>query len=195
MDTTLTIREALELLNPPMTRMQLASLIILASIEPAEIRRTRRSGRPAAAYPAARIMQAHGEEFHRTSRPFDGGDWIAHALLARNLITTDLRHGELHWPDGTRAETLRADYYGAVRVGQCHTAAHRLIWIAADGEIPAGIQVNHINKLRWDNRRANLELVTHANNIWHAHGYPYQNTSDEGRAQECRSRRPRRPKT
>jgi hypothetical protein len=56
--------------------------------------------------------------------------------------------------------------------------AHRVIWIAAEGPIPPGIQVNHLNKLRWDNRRVNLELVTYGNNVRHAHGMPYMSYHD-----------------
>lgn len=48
-------------------------------------------------------------------------------------------------------------------------SAHRLVWEAAHGPIPDGYEVNHINGVKSDNRIANLELVTHAENIRHAY--------------------------
>jgi hypothetical protein len=176
-ETALTIRELTAILDPPVTIAQAATLTVLAGIEPCGHRRTRTPGRPAAVYDIAAVMRAHGEEARRTAKQFTDGDWVASALLARNLIRADTEAGAVWWPDGTRAEEL-VDGYGQVRAGHCRTPAHRIIWIAGDGEIPAGIQVNHINKLRWDNRRANLELVTFAENIRHGHGSPYLNYHD-----------------
>lgn len=37
---------------------------------------------------------------------------------------------------------------------------HRLVWEAFRGSIPKGMQVNHINENKTDNRLENLELVT-----------------------------------
>ena len=45
--------------------------------------------------------------------------------------------------------------------------AHHLVWRAFMGEIPAGMQINHINECKSDNSIWNLELVTPAeNNNW-----------------------------
>ena len=49
-----------------------------------------------------------------------------------------------------------------------HILAHRLIWMAAYGPIPVGMQINHINGVKTDNRLCNLELVTPAQNVHHA---------------------------
>lgn len=46
--------------------------------------------------------------------------------------------------------------------------AHRLVWIAFCGEIPVGMQVNHKNGTRDDNRLENLELMTPSQNTRHA---------------------------
>lgn len=46
--------------------------------------------------------------------------------------------------------------------------AHRLIWESVHGPIPSGMQINHINGVKADNRIANLELVTPAENVHHA---------------------------
>jgi hypothetical protein len=166
----MTIAELTSVLDPVMTPRQLAALLRLAAIEPAGVKRTGHAGRPAAVYNVEAAFQAHGLEAKRTSKQFSDNDWLASALLGRGLIRADAAAGELWWPDGTRAETLAVSLYGYVHVNPCKVPAHRVVWISAEGEIPAPLQVNHINRRRFDNRRANLELVTFENNIRHAHG-------------------------
>jgi hypothetical protein len=180
MDLTLT--ELAGQLGSSLTSRQVGALVILAGIDQTGFRHTGRSGRPAPTYDSGAVTVAYEAEKQRTSRPFVNSDWIAHALLARNLIRAGTDTGAIWRPDGTRAETLGTGCYGWVRVGTCNTSAHRLIWIAADGEIPPGLQVNHVNKRRWDNRRANLELVTHRENMRHAHQGTYL-TVDEATRQ------------
>jgi hypothetical protein len=169
----ITLREAAEILDPVMTCGQVRTLVALAGIEPCGRRRTGRAGRPADEYNEPVIRRAHAEEADRTLKQFTDNDWIASALLARKLIRADVKAGYLWWPDGTRAETLHPNTYGFVRIVYENVPAHRVVWIAADGEIPPAMQVNHRNKLRWDNRRENLELVSFGNNVRHAHGKPY----------------------
>ena len=41
---------------------------------------------------------------------------------------------------------------------------HRAVWIEANGVIPKGMQIHHINGKKDDNRLANLALVTHKEN-------------------------------
>lgn len=49
-----------------------------------------------------------------------------------------------------------------------HPYAHRIVYEAVHGTIPAGMQVNHINGVKFDNRACNLELVTPKGNSRHA---------------------------
>jgi len=49
-----------------------------------------------------------------------------------------------------------------------HRPIHRVLWEAFNERIPKGLEVNHINLNRQDNRLENLELVTHQQNIKHA---------------------------
>ena len=42
---------------------------------------------------------------------------------------------------------------------------HRLVWIAFNGQIPEGYEVNHINEVKADNRLSNLNLMTHKENM------------------------------
>jgi hypothetical protein len=63
---------------------------------------------------------------------------------------------------------------------------NRLIWIVFKGEIPEGMEVNHINAIKTDNRLVNLELTTRQQNMDHAvkldllpHKKLYQNEIQE----------------
>lgn len=42
---------------------------------------------------------------------------------------------------------------------------HRLVWIAFNGPIPEGLQVNHINEIKTDNSLSNLNLMTRKENM------------------------------
>lgn len=46
---------------------------------------------------------------------------------------------------------------------------HRVVWEAFNGPIPDRLEVNHKNLDRMDNRLENLELLTHRDNVNHAH--------------------------
>lgn len=46
---------------------------------------------------------------------------------------------------------------------------HRVVWEAFNGPIPDRLEVNHKNLDREDNRIENLELLTHRENVNHAH--------------------------
>ena len=41
---------------------------------------------------------------------------------------------------------------------------HRLVWETFNGEIPEGMEIDHINTIKTDNRLENLRCVTHKEN-------------------------------
>lgn len=42
---------------------------------------------------------------------------------------------------------------------------HRLVWETFNGEIPKGLEINHINHDKSNNSLENLELVSHSDNL------------------------------
>ena len=65
---------------------------------------------------------------------------------------------------GGTAGTLGKDGYWSVQVGGKKLAAHRVLWWLLNGEIPAGLCIDHIDGNRGNNRLANLRLCTRAEN-------------------------------
>lgn len=56
--------------------------------------------------------------------------------------------------------------YVVVRIDGKRFRAHRVIWEMHHGEIPNGYEIDHINRVRGDNKLENLRLVTsHENNL------------------------------
>lgn len=51
------------------------------------------------------------------------------------------------------------------RVGSERTMLHRVIWEEANGPIPEGMSIDHINGDTKDNRLENLRCVTHSDNL------------------------------
>lgn len=63
---------------------------------------------------------------------------------------------------------LNLNGYRVVQIDGHRCFAHRIVWIACEDPIPLGMQINHRNYRRTDNRICNLEVVTAAENMAHA---------------------------
>jgi hypothetical protein len=106
----------------------------------------------------------------------------------------DYRDGELYWkirPScrirlGAKAGCVNS--YGYVVVGYKgkHHQAHRIIWEMHNGCIPTGLQIDHINRVRNDNRIDNLRLATAQENMRNSDskGFYFEDRTKYGR--KCR---------
>lgn len=54
--------------------------------------------------------------------------------------------------------------YLYVKVNQEVKSVHSIIWEMHNGEIPEGMEIDHVNHIRTDNRIENLRLVSHQQN-------------------------------
>ena len=64
----------------------------------------------------------------------------------------------------------RTNGYIQEMVGGKPIYQHRLVWEAANGKIPKGMVIDHINNVRDDNRLSNLRLVTTQQNHFNRRG-------------------------
>ena len=86
----------------------------------------------------------------------------------------EYRDGELYYKDktspfsriviGDKAGHIGAGGYFRVQLFGKKYLVHRIIWEMFNGEIPKGLQIDHINGIRDDNRIDNLRLVTNGQN-------------------------------
>lgn len=93
----------------------------------------------------------------------DGSIWRVAVKLSGTapLRTIEPRRTEVPAPDGY----LRVQ--GRVAGASYRVLAHRMVWTALRGPIPDGMQINHINGVKTDNRPENLEVVTPRQNVVH----------------------------
>ena len=65
---------------------------------------------------------------------------------------------------GTHAGSLSTNGYVYIKLNGLRFMAHRLVWIYHFGDIPAGMELDHINHQRDDNSIENLRVVTRKQN-------------------------------
>lgn len=83
-------------------------------------------------------------------------------------LLVDPKKGVVYGAAGTPVGAVCGDGY--VRLGgrgksSLHLYAHRVIWQAANGDIPDGLEIDHLNGNKADNRARNLEAVTKSQNV------------------------------
>lgn len=91
---------------------------------------------------------------------------------ARALFRYDPKSGNLYWRFGPpnriaahQSGVRRSDgtYSLAVNIGKIHYAAHNIIWVYVTGKKPKG-EVDHINRIKCDNRWSNLREASRSQN-------------------------------
>lgn len=58
--------------------------------------------------------------------------------------------------------------YQYISIGGKHCRIHRLVYEAFVGDVPEGLELNHIDTNKLNNHVSNLEAITHQQNIQHA---------------------------
>lgn len=95
--------------------------------------------------------------------------------ILRAALSYDPGTGDLRWivPPPTNAKPgeiagyIASNGYRTIRVWGRTVSAHQTAWAIYHGE-PANSHLDHINRIRTDNRIANLRKVTRAQNMWNA---------------------------
>jgi len=91
----------------------------------------------------------------------------------QELFTYDAENGRLFWKvsRGSAAKTgsvagwLHDEGYRCLEVNLVKYKEHRVIWTMVNGPIPSGLEVNHKDENKSNNRIENLELVTPEQNV------------------------------
>lgn len=115
----------------------------------------------------------------------EAGARRAHELVADGTLRVDdegriwrcalISHGTRREIKPRRAETISGKGYLALALQMPDTKrlakvmAHRIVWETAHGPIPEGMQINHKDLDKSNNRLSNLEVVTPAENIRHSY--------------------------
>jgi len=70
--------------------------------------------------------------------------------------------------------------YRRIPINKKFHKAHRLVWIYYNGEIPIGLDIDHINRVKTDNRIQNLRLATNAQNTQNVTKYKINTSGYKG---------------
>lgn len=102
----------------------------------------------------------------------------------------DAENGLVYGPRGRPIRHRnRQGYVQARYLNRYYAVVHRMIWEHVHGPIPDGMQINHINGNKSDNRIQNLELVTQSENALHAYRTGLQRADGEFNGRRIAKRR------
>lgn len=90
-------------------------------------------------------------------------------FVAGTKYRVDPVKGVLYSVSGKPLTRCNTGGYVVAKGGAGTKFAHRVIWQHVNGPVPDGMEINHINGIKNDNRIANLELATPSENIRHAY--------------------------
>ena len=94
-------------------------------------------------------------------------DWRSNMLTqekVRNLLSYDAVSGEFTWlASGKKAGCKAHDSYVVIQIDKRQYRAHQLAWLHVHGEFLTR-QIDHVNRIRDDNRIVNLRKVTLSQN-------------------------------
>ena len=85
----------------------------------------------------------------------------------------DYSEGRLLWKKksgprsvvGKEAGSIDSYGYRQITVDGVRHLAHKLVWLWHNKTLIPGLEFDHINRIRTDNRIENLQLITHTENI------------------------------
>ena len=91
--------------------------------------------------------------------------------------------------DGTRAGCLVDGAYRKVRIDGRSIQENRVVWVWHHGNIPEGLVVDHINRVKDDNRIENLRVLTNRENTsnWQQRDLPTGIRPPYGRSKRFRA--------
>lgn len=109
-------------------------------------------------------------------------DSVALLLIERGILRVDAERGLVYssrfQPNRPRGVTNSKGYLvctlhlGKIRV---QAKIHRIVWLSVHGRIPAGFVLDHINRIKDDNRIENLRLADAALNSANRRDYNGEN--------------------
>lgn len=91
---------------------------------------------------------------------------VSHNILMKNGVIKHIKNKILKLHEGGNNTYLQAYLHKDNTV--CNKLVHRLVVATFQGTISRGLEVNHINGNKHDNRLCNLEIVTSKENSAHA---------------------------
>jgi len=120
----------------------------------------------AAKVPQAKEMFAAGATLKEVATFLGVSIPTAHSIKLGKTWSGDAGHRIVN-PRPNRTHYLVVDFCCDSKYTK--RGVHRVVWEAFNGPIPDRLEVNHKNLDRADNRLENLELLTHRENVNHAH--------------------------